>query len=187
VSKLKLPRTIRLDPSDTFVFDRAAEPGEWAVTGSFLFMDADPAGLSGKELTAFRSGFAGVTSLGFSTLVVVSEATEQDLDAAVRDLARHIRDQFGAPSDDAAIGAAREELAVSASLCSVDVNSVLAMRRSVVDGELREQFRTLRPRAGGIPGADRLHGHARAFAFVETDEEEPAERVDLLGLARRGP
>ena len=28
---LKLLRTIRLDPSDSFVFERAAEPGEWAV------------------------------------------------------------------------------------------------------------------------------------------------------------
>jgi hypothetical protein len=44
----KLPRTIRLDPSDTFVFDRPAEPGEWAVTGSFLFIDTDPTSLTGR-------------------------------------------------------------------------------------------------------------------------------------------
>ena len=31
-ARVKLLRTIRLDPSDTFVFERAAEPGEWAVT-----------------------------------------------------------------------------------------------------------------------------------------------------------
>jgi hypothetical protein len=34
---LKLPRTIRLDPSDIFVFERAADPGEWAVSGDFVF------------------------------------------------------------------------------------------------------------------------------------------------------
>jgi len=34
---VKLIRTIRLDPSDTFVFARAAEPGEWAVSGAFVF------------------------------------------------------------------------------------------------------------------------------------------------------
>ena len=39
---LKLPRTIRLDPSDTFVYACAAEPGEWAVTGTFLFFGIDP-------------------------------------------------------------------------------------------------------------------------------------------------
>lgn len=41
---LKLPRTLRLDPSDTFVFAQAAEPGEWAVTGTFLFLDGDRRG-----------------------------------------------------------------------------------------------------------------------------------------------
>ena len=40
---LKFPRTIRLDPSDTFVFERAAEPGEWAVSGAFVFWNRDPA------------------------------------------------------------------------------------------------------------------------------------------------
>src|SRR5215213_3233541 len=45
---MKLLRTIRLDPSDTFVFDQAAEPGEWAVTGAFMFADADPSTLEGK-------------------------------------------------------------------------------------------------------------------------------------------
>src|SRR5262245_3275662 len=36
-ARVKLLRTIRLDPSDTFVFDKAAEPGEWAVSGGFAF------------------------------------------------------------------------------------------------------------------------------------------------------
>ncbi|WP_375457780.1 DUF6505 family protein [uncultured Enterovirga sp.] len=185
MSTLRLPRTIRLDPSDTFVFERAAEPGEWAVTGSFLFTDTDPAGLSGKTMAAFRSGFVGVRSFGFSTLVVVSEATEREMKEAVDDLARHIRRDLGAPSDELAREAAREELAVAASLCGPAVNSVLAMHRTLVDGELREQFRLLAPRPG-VAGADRLHLHARAFALVEVDEEEPVERVDLVGLAGRG-
>jgi hypothetical protein len=33
-------------------------------------------------------------------------------------------------------------------------------------------------------GEDRLHAGARAFRFVETDEDEPEERADLIGLAR---
>jgi len=47
---VKLLRTIRLDPSDTFVFERAAEPGEWAVSGSFMFAEADPEALEGKRV-----------------------------------------------------------------------------------------------------------------------------------------
>ena len=70
---MKLLRTIRLDPSDTFVFESAAEPGEWAVTGTFIFADGDPAKLEGKARAAFRSGFLGVASLGWSTLAQIVE------------------------------------------------------------------------------------------------------------------
>ena len=45
---MKLIRTIRLDPSDTFVFERAAEPGEWAVSGAFVFWNAD-VGEAGRQ------------------------------------------------------------------------------------------------------------------------------------------
>lgn len=173
----KLPRTLRLDPSDTFVFARAAEPGEWAVTGSFLFFDADLSALAGKDRAAFRAGFVGVGSLGFSTLVVVSEASEAEREAAIEDLARHIHERFGAPDRDAARAAAREEIEVAASLCNLPIGSVIAMHRSERGGEIAEEFRTLHQRPAG---ADPLHG--RAFHFVETDEEGPEEQADLVGL-----
>ena len=74
-----LPRTIRLDPSDTLVFERAAEPGEWAVPGGFAFWDEAPEAMPGKRRQAFRAGFLGLASFGWSTLVEVAEATpEQD-------------------------------------------------------------------------------------------------------------
>ena len=72
---MKLLRTIRLDPSDTFVFERAAEPGEWAVPGGFAFATMDVARLEGKKRAAFRSGFLGIDSLGWSTLLQVVEAS----------------------------------------------------------------------------------------------------------------
>jgi hypothetical protein len=184
VSALRLPRTLRLDPSDTFVFAKPAEPGEWAVTGSFLFWDQDLTTLEGKARAAFRSGFVGVGSLGFSTLVVVSEANEAERDSAVEDLARHIHERLGAPDRETARAAAREEVDFAASLCNLPIGSVVAMHRTVADGEISEAFRTLHQRGAGLPGADRLHAHARAFHFVETDEAEPEERADLIGLAR---
>lgn len=184
MSALRLPRTIRLDPSDTFVFERAAEPGEWAVTGSFLFWDQDVAALAGKERAAFRSGFAGVRSLGFSTLVVIVEASEADRDAAVEDLARHVHERLGAPDLDAARAAAREEIEVAASLCRPEVGTLIAMHRTLEAGEIRESFRTLRRRPAG---EDRLHAGLRAFRLVEADDEEPPEeRVDLLALRGAG-
>jgi ADP-ribose pyrophosphatase YjhB (NUDIX family) len=46
---MRLLRTIRLDPSDTLLFKRAAEPGEWAVSGAFAFAHADPAALARRS------------------------------------------------------------------------------------------------------------------------------------------
>ena len=86
---MKLLRTIRLDPSDTFIFERAAEPGEWAVTGTFMFGGDDPAALEGKARAAFRAGFLGVTSLGWSTLVQIVEASDDDRLAAIDTLAKN--------------------------------------------------------------------------------------------------
>ena len=80
---LKLPRTIRLDPSDTFVFERAAEPGEWAVSGAFVFWDSDTATLGQKQRVALRSGFLGIDSLGWSTLAVVTEASEAERQSVI--------------------------------------------------------------------------------------------------------
>ena len=184
---LKLPRTIRLDPSDTLVFDRAAEPGEWAATGSFLFWDTDVAALTGKARAAFRAGFVGVRSLGFSTLVVVTEARPEERDEAIDALAAHIRERLGAPSLEAARAAAEEEIEFASSLCQPEVNTILAMHRALERGEIKEQFRALRLRDHAASGADRLHAHARAFEFVESEEdEEPGERVDLVGIMRSG-
>src|SRR5262249_35463059 len=108
-AKMKLLRTIRLDPSDTFVFERAAEPGEWAVSGALLLRDGAPGNMEGKERAAFRSGFLGVQSLGWSTLVQIVEASDDDRLAAVDMLAKHLVAEFGAPSlDDARVSAAEE-------------------------------------------------------------------------------
>ena len=72
---MKLLRTIQLDASDSFVFEMAAESGEWAVSGAFAFARDEPANLRGKARSAFRAGFLGLASLGRSTLVEVVQAS----------------------------------------------------------------------------------------------------------------
>src|SRR5207244_10452102 len=89
-ARMKLLRTIRLDASDTFVFERAAEPGEWAVPGAFMFAHDDPDALDGKRRAAFRSGFLGVPSLGWSTLVQIVEAGVEARTALVEMLAQQL-------------------------------------------------------------------------------------------------
>ncbi|QWG17760.1 hypothetical protein KMZ68_22840 [Bradyrhizobium sediminis] len=179
---LKLPRTIRLDPSDTFVFERAAEPGEWAVSGAFAFWNRDPATLGQKQRVALRSGFLGIDSLGWSTLAIVTEASEAERQAMVERLAGQLLEKFGAPDLEAARLAAEEEVAFAASLCDHAPQTLLGVQRSVEDGEIRERFRTLRPRETAA-GADSLHSHASAFTFHEVEgDDEPAEQVDLKGM-----
>ena len=175
---MKLLRTIRLDPSDTFIFDPPAEPGEWAVSGAFAFWQREPASLEGKMRTAFRSGFLGVSSLGWSTLVQIVEADGGDRRALVAALARRLVSDFGAPSLEQASAAAEEEVAFAESLCDQPVDTLVAVHRSFDSGELREAFRTLKPRNGAKP--------ARAFSFFHVEgEDEPGEAVDLIGMAGR--
>ena len=175
---MKLIRTIRLDTSDTFVFDRAAEPGEWAVTGAFMFGDDDPAKLEGKARVAFRSGFLGVASLGWSTLVQIVEADDDHRRAAVDMLAKQLVAHFGAPTMGDALAAAEEEFEFAATLCNHPLDTLIAIHRSHDGGEVREAFRTLRPKDGPPP--------LRAFAFLDVEgEEEPSEQVDLAALAQR--
>jgi hypothetical protein len=176
---MKLLRTIRLDASDTFVFDRAAEPGEWAVSGAFAFWNRDVACLEGKARSAFRSGFLGVSTLGWSTLVQIVAASDDDRVGAVNLLAQQLVAKFGAPSIDDARAAAEEEIAFAESLCSQPQDTLVAVHRTFEDGAVRESFRTLRPRSGAKP--------ARAFSFleVEGEPEQPDEQVDLIGLIER--
>jgi hypothetical protein len=175
---VKLLRTIRLDPSDTFIFERAAEPGEWAVPGAFMFMESDPAALEGKARVAFRSGFLGLGSLGWSTLVQIVEASASDRANAIEQLAGKLVAAFGAPDLETARAAAAEELDFAASLCEHPQDTLIAMHRVVEDGAIRETFRTLTRRDGPKP--------LRAFAFmeVEGEDETPEETVDLVALVK---
>jgi len=171
-------RTIRLDPSDTMVFGRAAEPGEPAVVGGFMFWDEDPAGLTGKARQEFRSGFLGLGGFGFSTLVTVGQASAAEREAALGALAAYIRAHLGAPDDAAARAAAEEELAFAEGLAEGhDAGTVIALSRSIEEGGVRERFRTLKPK--GAPQALPVIGLVRT-----DDEEERAEAVDLVSLLR---
>lgn len=183
----RLLRTLRLDASDSVVFARAAEPGEWAVTGSFLFAGRDVAALSRKEAIAFRTGFLGIASFGWSTLVVVSEATAAERAAAVDALAGQLVARLGAPDRATARPAAEEEVAFAEGLCRGHaIGTVIALHRAAEEegGAMRERFRTLRPRAEAGFGAPHLRGHDKAFAVVETDEAAPEEQVDLVSLLK---
>ncbi len=177
---MKLLRTIALDPSDTFVFDVAAEPGDWAVSGAFRFCDRDPAELEGKERFAFRGGFLGVQSWGWSTLVQIVEATAAERATLVELLAGRLVERFGAPDLAVARIAAEEEVAFVESLCTHPVDTLIAVHRTVSDGDIREAFRALQRRQGT--------GHGRAFSFTEVaDEAEPDADLSFIDSSVEPP
>jgi hypothetical protein len=174
---MKALRTIRLDISDTFVFETAANPGDWAVSGTFAFAHVDPAGLTGKSRAAFRSGFLGIESLGWSTLVQVVDVTPGDRVGAVDLLARQLMEGFGAPNLDVAHVAAEEEIDFAISLAQHPSGMLIAVSRTIEAGTIKEAFRSLR-------AADRKLPSAYAF-FKASDEEATSEEVDLIDLAKR--
>lgn len=152
---LKFLSTIRFDASDENVFERAAEPGEWVVSGAFAFVGQDDAGaLTGKARQAFANGFLGLGSFGRSTFASVAEMTQAQRDEAEAALVRHLVSDHGAPGEEAALPAAREEMNFVADLCMESlINTVFTVRRHFDDdGGIREEFRTIQ-----APSAQPMH------------------------------
>lgn len=158
---MKLLRTIRFDGSDDQVYERAAGPDEWAVSGAFAFADLDAAALTGKRRQAFANGFLSLDSFGRSTFVTVAEIGTVDLEGLVDRLARHFIAHYGAPDREAALPAARDEIGFAQELCQeAPINTVLAVsRRLDEDGGIREAVRSVAP-----PGEA---AHARIWDVVE--------------------
>ena len=126
---MRLPRTIQLDPSDRSVFDHAAEPGEWAVTGSFAFLERRPGRDHRQAAAGLPHGFLGLGSFGWSTFVMVSDASDAEVEAATEALAQHFVARHGAPGLDAARRSRREEIAFAESLCEHPLGTMLTVFR----------------------------------------------------------
>ncbi|MGD1878981.1 MAG: DUF6505 family protein [Kiloniellaceae bacterium] len=159
-----LPRAVRLDLSDQHVFDRPADPGEWAIPGGFAYWEIDPARLEGKAQIAFRSAWLGLTSFGHTTLVEVAEIPEADFFAAAERLARHIEAGYGAPSFGHALAAARQELDDAAGLCEHKLGTLLAVQREPSDDGFVERYRVIEPA--------RAADHAKIWEIVPGDPND---------------
>jgi len=143
---MRLARTIRFDDSDARVFDRAAEPGEWAISGGFAFSDFTEDDLSGKARQAFANGWLGLDSFGRATFVAVAEITEAEYEAQIEALGAHFVSAYGAPDTSAARPVAEEELALMRAMCEDhDPNTLLIVERSLVPAGVSEAYRTIAP------------------------------------------
>tara|TARA_R110000787_G_scaffold16622_75_gene52073 strand:+ start:6729 stop:7205 length:477 start_codon:yes stop_codon:yes gene_type:complete len=150
---MKLLRTIRLDESDLGAFPLAAEPGEYAVTGSFLFSDVDAEKIEGQVKIAYASGWLGVASFGFSTFVQVVDVDPEGLELACRQLAAQLVAELGAPDVLTAMEAARGEIEDATLMAGEhDEGTLLAIEREPDTGGLRERIRVIEPQETGEAG-----------------------------------
>jgi hypothetical protein len=176
----KLLRTIRLDASDTYVYERAAAASEWAVSGAFMFWDRDLRTLEGRTKQAFRAGFLGLGSFGWSTLAVVVDATADERADAVACLATYLQAEHGAPTQESARAAAEEELAFAESLAGHPAQTLVAIHRTITpDGEISEQFRTFH--SADAKQATAMPCSAGAFSVVEDEHHAVVVDFDLAG------
>ena len=161
---MKLLKTIRFDASDERVFELAAAPEEWAVSGAFAFAGLAPEAVAGKARQAFANGFLGLASFGRSTFATVAEATQADLEGMERALALHFVAVWGAPGLEAALPAAEEEARFALDLCQdAPINTVFTVRRTRdAQGRIKEEFRTIRP-----PSGEPLH--AKVWTVVDDE------------------
>jgi hypothetical protein len=155
---MQFARVIRLDESDMNVFEIAAETGEWAISGAFEFSDWDQDRLKGKPRQAFANGWLGLSSFGRSTFIAVSPITAPEYEALATTLAQHFVTRYGAPSVEAALPIAQEELSQMRDMCEdQEANTMLVVERSLEDVGVREKFRVIAPKAASLE-AFAVHG-----------------------------
>lgn len=161
---MKFLRTVRFDSSDDHVFEAAARPDEWAVSGAFAFAGLSPDAVTGKRRQAFANGFLGLATFGRSTFACVATIAPAALETVEQSLAAHLVAHYGAPDVESALPAAREEAAFVQDLVGAAlVNTVFTVRRQFdKEGRIREEFRTVQ-----APTDRPLH--ARIWKVVDED------------------
>jgi len=142
---MKLARTIHFDESDRNVFHFAARTGEWAISGGFEFSDWSEADLKGKNRQAFNNGWLGLDTFGRATFVAVTQIEQSEMDSLTQRLAQHFVDLYGAPSIEAAMPTAMQEMVHAQDLCDDhEPNTLIAITRELTPAGVNEQFRTIK-------------------------------------------
>lgn len=148
---MNLARAIHFDESDTRVFRTSARTGEWCVSGGFEFSNWSEADLVGKARQAFANGWLGLETFGRATFVAVTPLEPAERAAVERALAGHFVDLYGAPSFEAALPVAAEEIAHMAELCDGHPpNTLLTVSRELTASGVRESFRVIEAREADI-------------------------------------
>lgn len=146
-----LARAIHFDESDMNVFANPARTGEWAISGGFEFSNWSEGDLVGKARQAFANGWLGIETFGRVTFVAVTRIEPAEYEALTKRLAEHFVTVYGAPSSEAALPVAAEELTQMAELCADHApNTVLTVLRELTEAGVREQYRFIEASEAGL-------------------------------------
>ncbi|HSG03083.1 MAG TPA: DUF6505 family protein [Marinobacterium sp.] len=155
---MKLARTVRLDISDQNVFERPAASGEWAISGGFEFSNWDETFLQGKAKQAFSNGWYSVESGGRASFVSVCTVTEAEMKRVQEQLAQTFVECYGAPSLEAALPVAIEEIEQMRAMCEdFEDNTLLMVSRTLTELGVEETYRSQAPKSASLE-AFAVHG-----------------------------
>lgn len=141
---MKLARAIHFDESDQNVYHVAARTGEWCVSGGFEFSNWSEGDLAGKARQAFANGWLGIETFGRVTFVATTQVEPGEVDALTQSLAAHFVEMYGAPSVEAALPAAQEEVAHMMEMCDEHApNTVLTVARELTEAGVKESYRII--------------------------------------------
>jgi hypothetical protein len=148
---MKLARAIHFDESDQRVYHSPARTGEWCISGGFEFSNWSEADLTGKPRQAFANGWLGLETFGRVTFVAVTQIEQAEVEALTRALAQHFVEIYGAPSIEAALPVARDELAQMIELCEDHApNTLLTVLRELTEAGVRESFSVIEAQEAGL-------------------------------------
>lgn len=156
---MNLARAIHFDESDQRVFASPARTGEWCISGGFEFSNWTEGDLTGKARQAFANGWMGLETGGRVTFVAVTAIETPELETLAQLLAQHFVTYYGAPSTEAALPVAQEELNQMVAMCDDhEPNTLLTVARELTDAGVKESYRVITPQDADIMQFA-VHGH----------------------------
>lgn len=114
----KFLQAVRLDDSDAMLYQRegAADDGEWLTSGGFAVCDI----ASGEHFypsCRCDSSFVALATGRRATIAEVVDVTDMEIEELVQTMARYLIERLNAPSREAALRVAGEEIRYTAELC----------------------------------------------------------------------
>ncbi|HEX6829025.1 MAG TPA: DUF6505 family protein [Burkholderiales bacterium] len=139
---MKFLRAVRLPATDGQLVQAHGllEEGAWVVSGGFAICDL-AAGIHHHPACRCDVSFIGLASRRRCTVAEVVEIDDQVYRDHVAVLARHLLEEWGAPSAEAARAAAEDEVAYTVDLCECfSPEAWITVQRRIEGGDIKEHY-----------------------------------------------